>query len=306
MGITEYTVAPVPREIAAPVRQFLDDQFSSLEEFLLNVPHVDQDETITGEWTFDSDAHFNSDIHLASAIALNSPAGGYFTFDEDGDVRIVVDHIDSRFTIGDGYRLRIRNSGNTDHGDFYHDGTDFISDFLNTTDWNVTGISALHLGTGVDFLFVDGKEAIDGNDTWLRLNQNSDFSSGVYTPSLMYANAGVRLGVNQDIEFDVNGSRIQGWVDTINDDATQTFVAGQSFGIWFVQSQYDDSHTGIMAVNGTSISTIFSGSNNQQGDGGVNPDIDTDTNMWMSASGTLSVKNRVGSSREYVVFFMGT
>ena len=31
-------------------------------------------------------------------------------------------------------------------------------------------------------LHIDGKEAIDGNDTWLRLNQNNDFTSGTYTP----------------------------------------------------------------------------------------------------------------------------
>jgi hypothetical protein len=32
------------------------------------------------------------------------------------------------------------------------------------------------------FLHLDGKEAIDGDDTWLRLNQNGDFTAGVYTP----------------------------------------------------------------------------------------------------------------------------
>jgi hypothetical protein len=33
-----------------------------------------------------------------------------------------------------------------------------------------------------NMLHIDGKEAIDGNDTLLRLNQNSDFSGGIYTP----------------------------------------------------------------------------------------------------------------------------
>jgi hypothetical protein len=33
-----------------------------------------------------------------------------------------------------------------------------------------------------NMLHIDGKEAIDGNDTLLRLNQNSDFSAGIYTP----------------------------------------------------------------------------------------------------------------------------
>jgi len=44
-----------------------------------------------------------------------------------------------------------------------------------------SGEPAPAAGTSVlsgNFLHIDGKEAIDGNDTWLRLNQNSEFSGG--------------------------------------------------------------------------------------------------------------------------------
>jgi hypothetical protein len=45
-----------------------------------------------------------------------------------------------------GAQLRIRNSLNADYADFYHDGTDFNTDFTNTADWNIDGL------TNVDFL----------------------------------------------------------------------------------------------------------------------------------------------------------
>ena len=53
-------------------------------------------------------------------------------------------------------------------------------------------------------LHLDPKEAIDGNDTWLRLNQNSDFASGVYTPGAVRANGG----------FNVAGLKVPYYVTT--------------------------------------------------------------------------------------------
>ncbi|GAI92830.1 unnamed protein product, partial [marine sediment metagenome] len=39
--------------------------------------------------------------------------------------------------------VRISDSGLTDWGDFYHDSTDFNSDFTLTADWNIAGLSSL-------------------------------------------------------------------------------------------------------------------------------------------------------------------
>jgi len=89
-------------------------------------------ETVSGAWTFS-----NADIHIASGTAFNSPAAGFLSFDEAGDVRIIVDHIDSRFTIGDGYVLRIRDAGNTDFVDMSHNGTDFLTTLTNTSIWRI-------------------------------------------------------------------------------------------------------------------------------------------------------------------------
>jgi hypothetical protein len=40
-----------------------------------------------------------------------------------------------------GMGLRIRNSLNGDYAEMYHDGTDFNTDFTNTADWNITGLT---------------------------------------------------------------------------------------------------------------------------------------------------------------------
>lgn len=41
---------------------------------------------------------------------------------------------------------------------------------------------------------VEGKRAIQGNDTWLRLNQGGDFTTGVYIPSFIRIDGGVASG----------------------------------------------------------------------------------------------------------------
>ena len=41
-------------------------------------------------------------------------------------------------------------------------------------------------------VLVHGKKALQGNDAWLRLNQDGDFTSGVYTPGVSWAGGGVR------------------------------------------------------------------------------------------------------------------
>jgi hypothetical protein len=45
-----------------------------------------------------------------------------------------------------------------------------------------------------NMLHIDGKEAIDGNDTYLRLNQNGDFSNGVYSPNIVRFDGGIYVG----------------------------------------------------------------------------------------------------------------
>ena len=52
------------------------------------------------------------------------------------------------------------------------------------------GISAL----SANMLHIDGKEAIDGNDPFLRINQNNDFTSGIYTPGTLRIDGNFYVG----------------------------------------------------------------------------------------------------------------
>ena len=45
-----------------------------------------------------------------------------------------------------------------------------------------------------NMLHIDGKEAIDGVDTWLRLNQNNAFTNGTYTPYNLRVDSSIYLG----------------------------------------------------------------------------------------------------------------
>ncbi|MEM6316046.1 MAG: tail fiber domain-containing protein [Bacteroidota bacterium] len=58
-----------------------------------------------------------------------------------------------------------------------------------------------------DFLIMNGKQALRGNDNWLRLNQANQFTTGVYTPS--YFRVDNRVTFNEgagDFDFRVEGT----------------------------------------------------------------------------------------------------
>ncbi|MHC4302653.1 MAG: hypothetical protein ACYS7Y_35790, partial [Planctomycetota bacterium] len=57
-----------------------------------------------------------------------------------------------------------------------------------------------------NMLHVDGKEAIDGADAWLRLNQNGDFTSGVYTPNAIRTDGRIFVSSTIYIENGTTGS----------------------------------------------------------------------------------------------------
>ncbi len=112
--------------------------------------------------------------------------------------------------------LTIFDSGLTDSGTFAHDGTDFNTAFINTTDWNITGLSDLITSSNITVqgsggapatnesrltqqaLFHDGKEALLGSDTFLRLNNSGDFTGGTFTPNPMRIDSSLRVGTSTD------------------------------------------------------------------------------------------------------------
>jgi hypothetical protein len=74
--------------------------------------------------------------YVGFGSAVNSDM--YF-YNDSGNVRLRGTDV----ILQDGTGLQIYNSGNTDYADFSHDGTDFNTSFTNTTDWNITGVSAI-------------------------------------------------------------------------------------------------------------------------------------------------------------------
>lgn len=44
------------------------------------------------------------------------------------------------------------------------------------------------------FLYLDGKEVIDGDDSWLRLNQAAAFGNGIYSPGHLRIDGGLQIG----------------------------------------------------------------------------------------------------------------
>jgi hypothetical protein len=56
----------------------------------------------------------------------------------------------SNIYLRDGGNLRIHDTGDTDYADFTHDGTDFLTTFVNTSNWNLSGALALQLTGGMD------------------------------------------------------------------------------------------------------------------------------------------------------------
>ena len=107
------------------------------------------------------------------------------------------------------YGLRWVRSTHTNHDPLIGEGLYIITAGVTRsgigqagiqTDGTIATTGAAIAGTAgqshlsADFLFVDGKEAIDGNDQWLRLNQENDFTNGIYTPYLLRVDGPVNIG----------------------------------------------------------------------------------------------------------------
>ncbi len=80
----------------------------------------------------------------ATSVIANLNANAVLEFNFTGG-QIKFDGLNDILDIHDGWTLRIRDGTDLDWGDFSHDGTDFNTAFTNTTDWNITGVSAIRL-----------------------------------------------------------------------------------------------------------------------------------------------------------------
>ena len=83
---------------------------------------------------------------LTTAFKIFDGANASFNFDITN----------SRLELRDGYALRIQNSGDTDYAEFSHDGTDFNTNFANTTDWNISNARDIQFGSPVHTVLTTG------------------------------------------------------------------------------------------------------------------------------------------------------
>jgi hypothetical protein len=93
-------------------------------------------------------------------------------------------------------------------------------------------------------------------------------------------------------------------IATIGDDATATFKV-PTYGMFFLVNTFNSSAFAHWGLTTTQAPVDF-GSGSNVSFGATNPDIDTDVNIWPSSSGVLSIKNRLGSSRTFYLFALGT
>ena len=91
---------------------------------------------------------------------------------------------------------------------------------------------------------------------------------------------------------------------TLADDATTTWTLRRSIGLLFINTSSSSSEAAVLAFHGTTIVTIHAGADVSVGASGTNPDFDGDVNIWLSAAGTLSIRNRRNGSRTFAVYQM--
>lgn len=90
---------------------------------------------------------------------------------------------------------------------------------------------------------------------------------------------------------------------SIADDATATFPVNS--GVILITSSYGAVSTGMFYVfQNSEQANIYAAANVSVGNGS-NPDVDGNANYWKSAAGTLSIKNRLGSTRSFYVTTFG-
>ena len=87
----------------------------------------------------------NSEMAFDNYIRGGNSSWGITTSAGVFDVPLKVLADSNAVTVRRGWHLRVSDALETDWADFYHDGTDFITDFTNTANWNVNDIAVFNL-----------------------------------------------------------------------------------------------------------------------------------------------------------------
>jgi hypothetical protein len=170
-------------------------------------------------WSFNGSTYLDNLVNSGEVYLRGNNSGGSITqmarFDPDGGAVL-------NFT--GSTRLETTTTGVTVTGDvtftgdlinntstFYIDNTSAGGNIvLRTNDSNgdivfmSSTVEQMRIDPAAQRILLENKEAIDYNDSFLRLNQNGDFASGVYTPgdfrsaSVVRADDGFQVGATPD------------------------------------------------------------------------------------------------------------
>ena len=92
---------------------------------------------------------------------------------------------------------------------------------------------------------------------------------------------------------------------SLADDATHAFSSrggGNNRSIYIITTPLDESTHGIFTVNGTSAISVLAQSGTTIRVGTTNPDIDGAINIWPSTANIISIKNRLGVTRDFTLW----
>ena len=87
--------------------------------------------------------------------------GGHTSFLSQGVAHLTMEWFGSPGTISinNGHGLRIQDTTDSDHAYFKHNGTDFVTEFVNTGSWNIDGLGGSPSTGGIN---VDGRGLLQG------------------------------------------------------------------------------------------------------------------------------------------------
>jgi hypothetical protein len=76
-------------------------------------------------------------------------------------------------------KLRIRGNVAGDYGEFYHDNTDFNTVFASTTDWNISGLTAVDFDVP-NFAHINGSLTVNHWNAGTSYNTTSGTSNWIW------------------------------------------------------------------------------------------------------------------------------
>lgn len=206
-----------------------------------------------------------------------------------------------RVDIRNGLGLRIRDADDTDYVNLAHDGTNLNITSVGTTwiDFESTGIRLLG---GSDLEIRDAAStdvanfSHNGTDFITSFVNTTDYNITGHSGTIRVpAGSGIGSSAVTASGFSIHNL-------SLADDATGTVSVG-THALVMVVSNYNRTAqiASFITAQQTPVHLAALGVAASYGNS-TNPDVDGDANYWKSSTGVLSIKNRLGSSRNFMIY----